>query len=74
MEHRFRSKLRAGELLVGTTVTLGYPEVAEILFTRNGKRLGDIQDRRAQNAVSFTGRVLTSRPECISSDRVAERS
>ncbi|MCP4543162.1 MAG: 2,4-dihydroxyhept-2-ene-1,7-dioic acid aldolase [Chloroflexi bacterium] len=33
MEHQFRQRLRSGELLVGTMVTLGYPEVAEILTT-----------------------------------------
>ena len=27
----FRARLRAGELLVGTMVTLGYPEIGEIL-------------------------------------------
>ena len=31
MEHQFRQRLRSGELLVGTMVTLGSPEVAEIL-------------------------------------------
>jgi 2-dehydro-3-deoxyglucarate aldolase len=31
MPHRFRQRLRAGELLVGTIVTLDSPEVAEIL-------------------------------------------
>lgn len=33
MEHQFRQRLRSGELLVGTLVTLGYLEVAEILTT-----------------------------------------
>jgi 2-dehydro-3-deoxyglucarate aldolase len=31
MNHRFREKLRAGDLLVGTLVTLPAPEIAEIL-------------------------------------------
>ena len=31
MGHGFRARLRAGELLVGTMVTLGYPEIGEIL-------------------------------------------
>lgn len=31
MEHLFRKRLQSGELLVGTMVTLGSPEVAEIL-------------------------------------------
>jgi 2-keto-3-deoxy-L-rhamnonate aldolase RhmA len=31
MDHQFRKRLRAGELLVGTNITLASPEVAEIL-------------------------------------------
>ncbi len=31
MEHQFRQRLQSGELLVGTMVTFGSPEVAEIL-------------------------------------------
>lgn len=31
MGHGFRARLRAGELLVGTMVTLGYPEIGEIM-------------------------------------------
>ncbi len=33
MEHQFRNRLKSGELLVGTMVTLGAPEVAEVLTT-----------------------------------------
>ena len=35
MEHQFRNRLKSGELLVGTIVTLGTPEVAELL-TKSG--------------------------------------
>ena len=31
MEHQFRNRLKSGELLVGTMVTLGTPEVTELL-------------------------------------------
>jgi 2-dehydro-3-deoxyglucarate aldolase len=31
MQHQFRKRLRSGDLLIGTMVTLGSPEVAEIL-------------------------------------------